>query len=66
MGSEDFDQVIAQYRAALDTIRERKHRGVQGAVLTTGGDHLGNPLGGFGRGWEQVVAMMERAASHYR
>ncbi len=27
---------------------------------------LGNPFGGFARGWDQVVEQLERASSYYR
>ena len=66
MASEDFDQVIAQSRAALDTIAKGSTEGFKALYSRREDITLGNPFGGFARGWEQVVAMMERAASHYR
>jgi ketosteroid isomerase-like protein len=66
MASADFDQVMTQSRAALDTIAKGSPAGYQ-ALYSRGSDiTLGNPFGGFARGWEEVVEQLERAASHHR
>jgi len=66
MASADFDLTIAQSRAALDKIAKGDPEGYK-ALFSRGQDvTLGNPFGGFARGWEQVVEQLERAASHYR
>jgi ketosteroid isomerase-like protein len=64
--SDDFGQVITEARAALDQIAKGNPEGYK-ALYSRGEDiTLGNPFGGFARGWEQVVEQLERAASHYR
>jgi ketosteroid isomerase-like protein len=64
--SADFDQVMTQSRAALDTIAKGSPAGYK-ALYSRGPDiTLGNPFGGFARGWDEVVEQLERAASHYR
>ena len=65
MAPEDFDQLIAEARNALDMIAKGSADGYK-ALYSRGQDiTLGNPFGGFARGWEQVVEQLERAASHY-
>jgi ketosteroid isomerase-like protein len=62
----DFDQVMTQSRAALGAIAKGSPAGYM-AIYSRGPDiTLGNPFGGFARGWQQVVEQLERAASHYR
>ena len=66
MGSDDFDQLITEARAALEQIAQGSADGYK-ALFSRGEDlTLGNPFGGFARGWDAVVEMAERAASHYR
>jgi ketosteroid isomerase-like protein len=66
MASADFGQVILEARAALDKIAKGSAEGYK-ALYSRGEDiTLGNPFGGFARGWDQVVEQLERAASHYR
>jgi ketosteroid isomerase-like protein len=66
MSSADFDEVMAQSRAALDRIANGIPDGYK-ALYSTGEDiTLGNPFGGFGRGSAAVHEQLERAASHYR
>jgi ketosteroid isomerase-like protein len=66
MSSADFDDVMAQSRAALDQIAKGSPDGYK-ALYSTGEDiTLGNPFGGFGRGGAAVYEQLERAASHYR
>ena len=64
--SADFDQVIAQSRAALDKIAKGSAEGFRALYSQREDITLGNPFGGFARGWEDVVELMERAAGHYR
>jgi ketosteroid isomerase-like protein len=61
----DFDSVRTQSRDALDRIAKGDPAGY--AALFSRGEHvtLGNPFGGFGRGWDAVAEQLERAASHY-
>jgi ketosteroid isomerase-like protein len=62
----NFDQVIAQARAALDQIVKGNPEDLK-ALYSRGEDiTVGNPFGGFGHGWDQVVEQVERAASYYR
>jgi ketosteroid isomerase-like protein len=66
MSSADFDEVMAQSRAALDQIAKGNPDGYK-ALYSVGGDiTLGNPFGGFGQGSAAVYEQLERAASHYR
>jgi ketosteroid isomerase-like protein len=66
MSSADFDDVMAQSRAALDQIAKGSPAGYK-ALYSAGNDiTLGNPFGGFGRGSAAVYEQLERAASHYR
>jgi ketosteroid isomerase-like protein len=66
MESADFDQMMTQSRAALDTIAKGSPAGYKALYSHTSDITLGNPFGGFARGWEEVVEQLERAASHYR
>ena len=61
----DFDGVRTQARDALDRIA-RGDAGGYRALFSRGDDvTLGNPFGGFGRGFEAVMEQVERAASYY-
>jgi hypothetical protein len=65
MTTADFDSTRARSREALDRIAKGDPAGYK-ALYSRGDDvTLGNPFGGFGRGWEAVVEQVERAASHY-
>ena len=66
MESDAFDQVMIQSRAALDSIAKGNPEGYKALYSRASDISLGNPFGGFARGWEQVVEQLERAASHYR
>jgi ketosteroid isomerase-like protein len=66
VSSGDFDEVMAQSRAALEQIANGIPDGYK-ALYSLGEDiTLGNPFGGFGRGRAAVHEQLERAASHYR
>jgi ketosteroid isomerase-like protein len=61
----DFDSVRTRARHALDRIAKGDPSGYK-ALFSRGDDvTLGNPFGGFGRGWDAVIEQLERAASHY-
>ena len=61
----DFDNVRAQARDALDRIAKGDPSGYR-ALFSRGDDvTLGNPFGGFARGWEAVIEQVVRAASYY-
>ncbi len=61
----DFDNVRTRARDALDRIAKGDPSGYR-ALFSRGDDvTLGNPFGGFGRGWEAVMELVERAASYY-
>ena len=61
----DFDGVRTQARDALDRIAKGDPTGYK-ALFSRGDDvTLGNPFGGFGRGWDEVIEQLERAASYY-
>ncbi len=66
MIATDFEQVKAQARDALDRIMRGDATGYE-ALFAEGDDiTLGNPFGGFGRGRDQVLEQLHRAASYYR
>lgn len=61
----EFDSIRTQSRDALDRIANGDPAGFK-ALYSRGDDiTLGNPFGGFARGWEAVAEQIERAASHY-
>jgi hypothetical protein len=65
MTTADFDSVRTQARDALDRIAKGDPAGYK-ALFSRGDDvTLGNPFGGFGRGWVAVIERVERAASYY-
>lgn len=66
MTTADFDFLIVQARAALDSIAKGAPDGYKDLYSRREDITLGNPFGGFARGWEQVVERLERAASYYR
>jgi uncharacterized protein (TIGR02246 family) len=65
MKTADFDQVMRESRAALDMIANGNPEGYKALFSRAPDITLGNPFGGFARGWDQVVEQLERAASHY-
>jgi ketosteroid isomerase-like protein len=66
MTATDFDLVKRQSRDALDRIVKGDTSGYEALYSRREDITLGNPFGGFGRGWEQVLEQLERAASYYR
>jgi ketosteroid isomerase-like protein len=63
--SDDFDDVIEQSHIALGQIARGDASGYKALYSRREDITLGNPFGGFGRGWDQVVEQVERAASYY-
>ena len=66
MGITDFEELIIQARDALDQITKGNADGYKALYSRKEDITLGNPFGGFGRGWDEVVEQLERAASYYR
>jgi ketosteroid isomerase-like protein len=62
----DFADVTPRSREALGMIAKGNTEGYVALWSRRDDITLGNPFGGFARGWDQVVEQMERAASHYR
>jgi ketosteroid isomerase-like protein len=65
MGYESFNDAISASHAATDRIMRGDARGFKDLYSRRGDITLGNPFGGFGRGWEGVVEQLERAASYF-
>jgi len=62
----DFKQALEEADDALDRILKGDAEGYK-ALYARGQDiTLGNPFGGIGHGWDEVVERLERAASYYR
>lgn len=61
----DFDDVIERSHTALGQIARGDASGYKALYSRREDITLGNPFGGFGRGWDQVVEQLERAASYY-
>jgi ketosteroid isomerase-like protein len=66
MAATDLDEATAQSFRALDEILRGNPDGYKQLFSRRDDITLGNPFGGFGRGWDAVVEQLERAASYYR
>jgi uncharacterized protein (TIGR02246 family) len=66
MTTDDFEQLLTQARAALDAITKGDATGYKSLYSRDEDITLGNPFGGFARGWDEVEEQLDRAASHYR
>jgi ketosteroid isomerase-like protein len=64
--AEDFDQVIEPYHLALGKIINGDPDGYKQLYSHRDDVTLANPFGPPARGWEQVGATLERAASQFR
>jgi ketosteroid isomerase-like protein len=64
--AEDFDQVIEPYHLALGKIINGDPEGYKQLYSHRDDVTLANPFGPPARGWEQVGATLERAASQFR
>jgi uncharacterized protein (TIGR02246 family) len=62
----NFDQVLDQARAALDQIARGDASGYAALYSRRADITVANPFGGVGRGWNEVMEQVERAASYYR
>jgi ketosteroid isomerase-like protein len=63
---DDVDQLIEQYQLALGEFVKGNPEPVQELYSYRDDVTLANPLGPPARGWEQVAATIERAASQFR
>ncbi len=63
---DDVDELIEQYHQALDEFLKGNPEPLKMMYSHREDVSLANPFGPPVRGWEQVAATMERAASHYR
>jgi ketosteroid isomerase-like protein len=63
---DDLDEVIEQYQLALGEFVKGNPEPAQKLFSHREDVTLANPLGPPARGWEQVAATMERAASYLR
>jgi ketosteroid isomerase-like protein len=63
---DDVDEVLEQYHLALDEFLKGNPEPVKKIWSHREDVTLANPLGPPARGWEQVRATMERAASNLR
>src|SRR6266487_4689207 len=66
MRTVDFDEVVEQYHLALGEFVKGNPEPVKKMSSHREDVTLANPLGPPVRGWEQVAATMERAASQVR
>ncbi len=62
----NFDDVLDQSRAALDQIARGDAGGYKALYSRRADITVANPFGGVGRGWDEVMEQVERAASYYR
>jgi ketosteroid isomerase-like protein len=65
MSTFDFDEVVEQYHLALDEYVKGNLEPVKMLLSHQEDVTLANPLGPAVRGWEQVAAAAERAASQF-
>jgi ketosteroid isomerase-like protein len=63
---EDLDEVIEQFQLALDEFLKGNPEPAQNLFSHRDDVSLANPLGPPARGWDEVAATMERAASNFR
>ena len=61
----EFDEVLQQGYAALDQIARGDPSGYKALYSRREDITLGNPFGGFVRGWDEVAERLEGAASYY-
>ena len=66
MNTFDFDEVVAHYQRALGEFIKGNPEPNKMVFSHREDVTLANPLGPPARGWEQVAATMERAASQFR
>jgi ketosteroid isomerase-like protein len=66
MAAKEFDDLVVEARAALDSIIRGDPNGYQALYSDAEDITVGSPFGGFGRGREAVYEQLERAASYFR
>src|SRR6266568_1991400 len=66
MKTVDFDEVVAHYQRALGEFVKGNPEPVKMMISHREDVTLANPFGPVVRGWEQVAATLERAASQLR
>ena len=64
--ADDFEEVLKQYHLALDEIMKGSAEGYKRVYSHTDDVTLANPFGPPARGWDEVAATMDRAASNLR
>ena len=62
----DVDRLIEQYQLGLEEFVKGNPEAVKKLFSHRDDVTLANPLGPPARGWDQVAAIIERAASHFR
>jgi ketosteroid isomerase-like protein len=63
---EDLDEVIEQFQLALNEFLKGNPEPAKNLFSHREDVSLANPLGPPARGWDEVAATMERAASNFR
>jgi hypothetical protein len=63
---DDLDEVIEQFQLALNEFLKGNPKPAQNLFSHRDDVSLANPLGPPARGWDEVAATMERAASNFR
>jgi ketosteroid isomerase-like protein len=63
---EDLDEVIEQFQLALNEFLKGNPEPAQNLFSHRDDVSLANPLGPPARGWDELAATMERAASNFR
>ena len=66
MGSTEFDDLVVEARAALESITQGNPDGYKALLSSADDITLANPFGGIARGRQAVHEQLERAASYYR
>ena len=66
MASSTFEGLVIEARDALDRIVKGDPNGYKDLYSRADDVTLGNPFGGFARGFDEVVETLERAASYFR
>ena len=64
--SHALDEFLKAYHQGMDEFMRGSCEGVKPLFSTADDVTLGNPFGPVAKGWNQVVAAMERAAQNYR
>lgn len=61
----EFDEVLEQAFAALDQVARGDSSGYKALYSRRDDITVANPFGGVGRGWDEVVERLDRAAAVY-